>query len=330
MSAFAVVLLHTNAYIAGQNNISLVGWNVENFINVITRFSVPCFVMLSGAFVLHNDKNADYKYFYLKSFYKIAIPLIVFSAFCVLLSEVKCIISGDSILGPILELLKGDFNNYWFMFMLIGLYALAPIIIRIKKSISNKAYCIVSFIWLIFSIISQSTSTYSVSYSFGVVFSFVSYFVIGNVIYENFQNKKYPLIYIFLSIVIFVLTFIYRAVAKRIFYLAGQYSNWFSPAIVCASILLFIGFNNIEFKKNLNKISSTTYFIYLFHTKVYLLLVSVIGKVFNNIEPIFYIILVSVLAFIISYLLSIVYMKIWSLLERKFNWKDKWYTLSNN
>ena len=60
ISTFAVVLIHVNATVANSNNISLVGFNICSLINIITRFSVPCFVMLSGAFILNNEKNADY------------------------------------------------------------------------------------------------------------------------------------------------------------------------------------------------------------------------------------------------------------------------------
>lgn len=69
IATFAVILIHVNVYISGLNNISLVDYNTQSFINVITRFSVPCFVMMSGAFILSNRDNAEYKKFYAKSFY---------------------------------------------------------------------------------------------------------------------------------------------------------------------------------------------------------------------------------------------------------------------
>lgn len=31
--------------------------------NTLSRFAVPCFMMLSGAFLLANDKNAEYRFF---------------------------------------------------------------------------------------------------------------------------------------------------------------------------------------------------------------------------------------------------------------------------
>lgn len=170
ISTFAVVLIHVNANVADSNNISLFGFNICSLINIITRFSVPCFVMLSGAFILSNERNADYKHFYAKSFYKIGIPLIIFSFLMLIISEVSAIMKGTGYIEPVLSLLKGNFYNYWFMFMLVGLYFLVPIVIRIKKSISNRSYIIGSFIWLFVAMISQLTSTYSVSWAFGIFF----------------------------------------------------------------------------------------------------------------------------------------------------------------
>lgn len=110
--------------------------------------------MMSGAFILSNRDNAEYKKFYAKSFYKIGIPLIIFSIVTIGLSMISSIMSNENPFMPILYLLKGDFSNYWFMFMLIGLYFVAPIIIRIKDTISNKQYCIGSVIWMIIACVS--------------------------------------------------------------------------------------------------------------------------------------------------------------------------------
>lgn len=136
ISAFAVVLIHVNATITANANISLLNWSLGSFINTITRFSVPCFVMLSGALLLNNKKNANYSYFYRKSFYKIGIPLCIFTLLSLLFSMGTALIEKNSLIEVIKTYVSGDFNNYWFMFMLIGLYFLVPIIIRIKKPLN--------------------------------------------------------------------------------------------------------------------------------------------------------------------------------------------------
>lgn len=331
ISTFAVVLIHVNANVADSNNISLVGFNFCSLINIITRFSVPCFVMLSGAFILSNERNADYKHFYAKSFYKIGIPLIIFSFLMLIISEVSAIMKGTGYIEPVLSLLKGNFNNYWFMFMLVGLYFLVPIVIRIKKSISNRSYIIGSFIWLFVAMISQLTSTYSVSWAFGIIFSFVGYFLVGNVIYENMSRIKFKGLYFIFAVICYVLLFVCRGITGFSRFSIDAYSNWFSPLIIIASICVFIAFGGIKIKTNLGKLSGYTYVIYLLHTKVYIILLMLFEKFIPSVTGnyIVYIAIVTILAFIISCVGAMIYDSLWSLLEKKFNLKEKWNNLIN-
>lgn len=329
ISTFAVVLIHVNANVADSNNISFVGFNFCSLINIITRFSVPCFVMLSGAFILSNERNADYKRFYAKSFYKIGIPLVIILILSFLIAEMKAIIGGRDLLNPVFELLSGNLNNCWFMFMLVGLYFLVPIIIRIKKSISNRSYIIGSFVWLFVAMISQLTSTYSVSWAFGIIFSFVGYFLVGNVIYENMSRIKFKGLYFIFAIISYVLLFVYRGITGFLRFSIDAYSNWFSPLIIIASICVFIAFSSIKIKINLGKLSGYTYVIYLLHTNVYIVLYVLTRRMFPSLieNYILCLIVIAMLTFIISCIGAMIYDLLWSLLEKKFNIKEKWNNL---
>lgn len=329
ISTFAVVLIHVNATVADSNNISLVGFNICSLINIITRFSVPCFVMLSGAFILSNERNADYKHFYAKSFYKIGIPLVIILILSFLIAEMKAIIGGRDLLNPVFELLSGNFNNCWFMFMLVGLYFLVPIIIRIKKSISNRSYIIGSFIWLFVAMISQLTSTYSVAWAFGIIFSFVGYFLVGNVIYENMSRIKFKGLYFIFAIISYVLLFVYRGITGFSRFSIDAYSNWFSPLIIIASICVFIAFGGIKINIDLSRLSGYTYVLYLLHTNVYIVLYVLTRRMFPSLieHYILCLIVIAMLTFIISCIGAMIYDLLWSLLEKKFNIKEKWNNL---
>jgi hypothetical protein len=62
LSTFAVVLIHINAVISSRYHLNfLAGFNIPTPINTVTRFCVPCFVMISGAFILNNKENANFK-----------------------------------------------------------------------------------------------------------------------------------------------------------------------------------------------------------------------------------------------------------------------------
>lgn len=329
ISTFAVVLIHVNANVADSNNISLVGFNICSLINIITRFSVPCFVMLSGAFILNNEKNADYKHFYAKSFYKIGIPLVIILILSFLIAEMKAIIGGRDLLNPVFELLSGNLNNCWFMFMLVGLYFLVPIIIRIKKSISNRSYIIGSFIWLFVAMISQLTSTYSVSWAFGIIFSFVGYFLVGNVIYENMSRIKFKGLYFIFAVICYVILFIYRGRGGYTDYCLDPYLNCFSPMMLIASVCVFIGFGGIKINIDLSRLSGYTYVLYLLHTNVYIVLYVLTRRMFPSLieHYILCLIVIAMLTFIISCIGAMIYDLLWSLLEKKFNIKEKWNNL---
>lgn len=325
ISAFAVILIHVNATITANANISLLNWTLGSFINTITRFSVPCFVMLSGALLLNNKKNANYSYFYRKSFYKIGIPLCAFTLLSFLFSICTALIKNDSLIDVIKPYFLGYYNNYWFMFMLIGLYFLVPIIIRVKETVKFRTYCIFSFVWMIFACINLATSGYTVAYSFGIIFSFVSYFVLGDIIFEKKERIKHPCAWMLISLLLFVLEFIIRNYFNISSYLTDPHSSWFSPIVVLASLFLFMGFSNINIKINFSKLSSWTYIIYLAHTKIYLLLLALIEKFSSVIQMHNYlsICVVSILTFILSCIVSIVYNFIWKKIETKYKLKEK-------
>ena len=63
LSTFAVVMLHVSGSFLRMNEIGALG-NCNHLVvvlNHIVRFAVPCFFMLSGAFILADERNADFK-----------------------------------------------------------------------------------------------------------------------------------------------------------------------------------------------------------------------------------------------------------------------------
>lgn len=71
MATIAVIFIHVNCHYF-QNNydnpICSGIYVLESFINIIMRFSVPAFVMISGAFNLHNKKILMQEIFIKKQF----------------------------------------------------------------------------------------------------------------------------------------------------------------------------------------------------------------------------------------------------------------------
>lgn len=84
-------------------------------------------------------------------------------------------------------------------------------------------------------------------------------------------------------------------------------------------------------KNYLGRLSGYTCVIYLLHTKVYTVLLLLFEKFIPGVTGnyIVYIAIVTILAFIISCVGAMIYDSLWSLLEKKFNLKEKYNNLIN-
>ncbi len=318
LSTIFVVFLHINAHYYPMTS-SVNDLQIESFLNVLTRVSVPCFVMLSGAFVLSKPKNKDFKSFYFHVFFKTVLPFIVVSFILLSFSTIKAIVTHGDVVAPLKALLIGDYYNLWYMFMLFGLYLFTPIIIMVKERISNKAYCISSFVWLAFSIWFQSNSEYLISYSFGVVFAYMGYFLVGNIIYENTKDKSSikAVVCLFASVLFIVITFLIRQSFVIEKYLWDPYSSFFSPFIAIASVFFFMAISNWKLRIKFGKFPNLMFYVYLFHTVIYEIIFIVLKDriIYNTIITI---LLVSIVTFIISLIASFVFIKVWSFIDKRF------------
>jgi len=140
LCSVAVIFIHVSV-----KYISVEG---ENFapclFDCIFRYTIPCFVMLSGTFILEDNYNAYYKSFYKKSFDKIVVPTIVFSVLYILfeyfMEIIKYMLHKEvDFIIPLKQLIRGEpYYHMWYMYMLIVVYFFIPIIIRLKNDVGEK------------------------------------------------------------------------------------------------------------------------------------------------------------------------------------------------
>lgn len=191
IASVAVILLHVSAkgldeYAFGGGRTVQIG--IVNLMNCSTRFAVPCFVMLSGAFLLDDDRNSDYRYFYKKSLKKMGIPVIAFSMVYFIWSEIE-VVTGKigtfrwtDMLRPVMNVIKGaPYYHMWYLYMLLGLYIMVPVIMKAKNDMCFSDLKKSSAILLIVCMVSYLTSTHSLKWDIGFSACFLGYFVAGYV-----------------------------------------------------------------------------------------------------------------------------------------------------
>ena len=284
--AIGVVLLHVSTIFMNDitNEITTNGflgsnlWVVSLYY-VMPRFAVPCFVMLSGAFILEDDRNANFKWFYKKVWRKIGIPTILFSAGYTVFSVIKEVviangnITASMFIEPVKYWLIGyPYYHMWYLYMLFGLYFMTPIIILVKQNISIKTFEKAAWILLLLGCISGMINTYCYFWDLSYSFCYLGYFMLGYLLknkYSNQKNQFYGVIMILISFFIeFVMTFLFYEKAK-----IGETATFFgysiieplSPLAAMTAISMFIGFTKLTIKQNLKELSEDTFYVYLIH-----------------------------------------------------------------
>lgn len=336
----AVITIHVSAnYKNAITNNEIFGYLVEKNVitillyNTLSRFAVPCFVMLSGAFLLSDDRNAEYDYLYKKCMKTIILPTLVFTVLYFLYSEaVVCagiVIKGKSLRGillPIKQILVGaPYYHMWYMYMIIGLYLLIPLILQVKNSFGEKKFLRISVVLMLVTSISGWTSTFELNWGIAKVICYIGYLMVGYQLRKYNINKKSNvkgfLFVIFGITILLGLTYIqYQHSVLGIAETDEKYSivGNFNPLVVISSLLIFFGFSKLNINYDLRKIASLTFSIYLIHAGVWSFVWLLVRKTIGE-GDVRLIIPISVcVVFAISYVLSVVYFRMCKLIEKRY------------
>lgn len=318
-ACFLVILLHVSAYFVIKNieqyNFQ---FTIGNFYDSFSRGCVPLFIMLSGGLILNNYENKNFQRFYTKSFKKIFIPTIIWSVIYVVYSYILEI--GDYILNkntvdyltPIKNWILGKpFYHMWYLYMLIGLYAVAPLLILLKKEIKQKTFLKLSIALLILGAI---ISSYDLPWIIQFI-KYIGYFMLGSSLKEYFFNRKnnikrYLLISLTSFFMVFFITEIF--VKYNLYNKTLYFYSYLSPFVILGSISVYIIFLNIDINLDIfNRLAPHTFNIYLIHAGILSAIQIVFFKILKiDINPFWYILIMSLFIFYISYILSSIINKI--------------------
>lgn len=275
---FSIIILHLGSqytYDSYQAFVKVTDYKIGFWCEMMTRAAVPCFVMLSGAFLII-PQNQDMGMFYRKMLKRLVLPGVVFSIIYVLYAYFQILIVkllnlsvSDEMMNlwkPIIKLIQGRPHAImWYMYMIIGIYIITPIIVYIKKSINKRQFIILSFIMLAYGVI--------IHYFCEIIWllwfiEWIGYFMLGSVIYEiNLKriNKLSGIFQIIISTLLLIANcFLEEKFSKSFF----EFREAFNPIIIVAAVLLFSGFSCLDYKKEstlISEIGKNTMWIYLIH-----------------------------------------------------------------
>ena len=135
-ATLAVMMLHISGHSWDDIEVTSAEWSILNFYDSISRWGVPVFVMISGALFL--SRYRPVKAIYSKNILRIVTAFIFWSAFY---AGLKYLNDHDA-KAFALNFIKGHFHM-WFLFMIVGLYMIVPLLRPITEDTKMCRYFIV-------------------------------------------------------------------------------------------------------------------------------------------------------------------------------------------
>ena len=140
LAALGVVALHVSSEYIDILPVAGVGFNIAVFINSLTRFAVPVFVMISGELFLDTKKEITVKKIWLHNVLRLFVIYLIWS-YGYYVFQSLYIWKFDFYRHGLVRTVTGIVyatNHLWFIWMIIGLYILTPVIKTWLKSADEK------------------------------------------------------------------------------------------------------------------------------------------------------------------------------------------------
>lgn len=123
IACFSVIILHVSAQNWDSVDVNTVPWQVFNFFDGAVRWTVPVFVMVSGALFLNPAKEISIKSILQKYTFRIVCAFVFWSF---LYAVKEGLVSGFRF-NLVKQFIAGHYHM-GFLFMIVGLYLITPLV----------------------------------------------------------------------------------------------------------------------------------------------------------------------------------------------------------
>lgn len=324
IAAFAVVLLH----ISGDRfatSYPTNEWITRLIYDSLVRWCVPVFIMISGALFLDQNRRIGIRVLFLKNVSRI-ISIFVFWSFFYALYDAN-VEKRLGVIDVLMLTVEGPFH-FWFLKILLGLYVTIPILRVVTQNKSLEEYFIIIAILTAYLIpmfftalglYNEEIKTFFIWFfeGFGIkiALGYVGYFVLGHYL-STFQLsvllRKSILIMGGGSVVsVIILTQWYSHIIGEPSQVFFDNLNLFT---LFESLAVFLSIRGLNVSKKLYpiiiKLSKLTLGVYLIHVFVYRFAYIIFGINSTTYNYVFFIPCFSLIVFMISCLISALFVKI--------------------
>ncbi len=264
LASFGVMILHLCAQYWKFINVYSREWQIFNFYDSIVRWTVPVFVMISGALFL--NRIISLKTLYLHNIIRLVIAYIVWSF-------LYSALNGYNFIEHKIMWLTGHYHM-WFILVSIGIYISIPIL---KVLVENKlttcyflmisllvAYVLPSIFLLVKDFGTQWMNNVALviqdimsDMNMQIMMGYTSYFVLGYVLSKVHLSKHIRILIYCLGLCGFLSTILLSLLAS---YKKGEpvsYYGNFTINVLLESIAVFTAFQYLHFNnEGINKLAT--------------------------------------------------------------------------
>lgn len=281
LAIIAVISIHVHtALFFNYNSDESFKWWVSNILFGGTKWAVPVFVMLSGAFILDPARHISIRSGLLKRVLKLLVPLIFWTIICKISAILFLPTEGLALSQVLFIIINNDLLTYhlWFLYMLLGLYFISPIIRAFIKDDPRSILIVIVVCFAANSVLMGflyfdiERVVYNPLYYFT---GFIFYFLSGYYLLHQPVKRTYAICIYILAVLAFVL-----GVVMNYVLLQHQIFRWdifidnLSPIIMTISLAVFLFFKRVPWQNFIStkasnivlQLGNHSYGIYLVHT----------------------------------------------------------------
>lgn len=303
----AVVMIHVSADFIKEFHNNTMDFICGNVLNNLSRFAVPVFFMISGALMLDETKDIS-----VTKIRKSTLSLLVLTfswsfIYTLAYNVVRPLIFSEPLVIPdILDTLFNGHYHMWYLYALIGLYFISPVLrLFIKKENATliRNYLLVSigvcfFASFLNEILNIYTSCENVisdflgNFQLNYIYDSIIYFVLGWYVANVGLDKTIRRVLYILGILSLfagcIFTQFYFSPSKEFYFLKNSSLNVFLYSLA-VFVFVYYAFENKKITLNhfWVKLSKFTFGVYIVHCMYLFILKIIFGRLENSLIEIF-------------------------------------------
>ncbi|MEG1579136.1 MAG: acyltransferase family protein [Oscillospiraceae bacterium] len=284
-ATLAVIVIHCTGGWLEASAIGSANWNILNVMNGASRWCVPMFVMLSGMFFLDPKKSVTLPSLFFKSILRIVVALAVWGTVYALWTQrpTNGVYTIQWLWDALKTVLLGNTHYHlWFLYMMIGLYLVTPILRTFVKNASRTDFHYFFALAFVFSSLlptllalrpSATVTSYLWRMNLGATIVYAGFFVAGYYL-KTFTLGRMAEILIYLLGILGTVATIGGTLllSRHDSAFNGVIYQYFSPNVVFMSVAVFVLFRYVlgvseerSRRQRLGGVAKITFGIYLVH-----------------------------------------------------------------